>query len=104
MSTNNNIYLITGATGFIGSHLVKDLAEKGKNIKCLIRNSSPKAAVQFLSGLGVELVTGDLTDQKSLEEGMKGVSTIFHLGGGGRIDTPEDLCFRINPARSTLFG
>ncbi|MEA3439712.1 MAG: SDR family NAD(P)-dependent oxidoreductase [Chloroflexota bacterium] len=90
------VILITGATGFIGSHLAKDLAEKGESIKCLIRRSSPKAATQFLSGLGAELVTGDLTDEKSLEEAVKGVDTVFHLGGGGRMDTPEDVCFRIN--------
>jgi nucleoside-diphosphate-sugar epimerase len=96
MSTNSKKYLITGATGFIGSHLAKDLAEKGESIKCLVRRSSLKAAVQFLSGLGAELVTGDLTDEKSLGEAVKGVDTVFHLGGGGRIDTPEDVCFRIN--------
>jgi nucleoside-diphosphate-sugar epimerase len=96
MSTNSKKILITGATGFIGSHLAKDLAEKGERIKCLVRSSSPEAAVQFLSGLGAELVTGDLTNEKSLEQAVKGVDTVFHLGGGGRIDTPEDLCFRIN--------
>lgn len=96
MSTNSKQYLITGATGFIGSHLAKDLAEKGENIKCLVRPSSPKAAVQFLSGLGAELVTGDLTNGESLGEAVKGMDTIFHMGGGGRIDMSEDLCFRIN--------
>ena len=90
--------LITGATGFIGSHLAKDLAEKGESIKCLVRRSSPKAAVQFLSGLGAELITGDLTDEKSLGAAVKGVDTVFHLGGGGRMDTPEEVCYQINVA------
>ncbi len=92
----NELILITGATGFIGTHLAKDLTEKGENIKCLVRHSSPKAAVQFLSGLGAKLVIGDLTDKNSLGEAVKGVDTVFHLGGGGRMDTPEDICFRIN--------
>ncbi len=92
----NKLILITGATGFIGSHLAKDLMKKGESIECLVRRSSPKAAVQFLSGLGAELVIGDLTDKKSLGEAVKGVNTVFHLGGGGRMDMPEDVCFRIN--------
>ncbi len=96
MSTNNEKYLITGATGFIGSHLAKDLTERGVRIKCLVRPSSPKAAIQFLSGLGAELVYGDLTDEKSLGEAVRGVDTVFHLGGGGRVDMPEDVCFRMN--------
>jgi len=96
MSTNNEKYLITGATGFIGSHLAKDLAEKGARIKCLVRRSSSEASIKFLSGLGAELVYGDLTDEESLDEAVKGVGTIFHLGGGGRMDMPEEVCFRIN--------
>jgi nucleoside-diphosphate-sugar epimerase len=96
MSTNNKKYLITGATGFIGSHLAKDLAEKGMRLKCLVRHSSTKAAVQFLSGLGAELITGDLTNRESLGAAVKDVDTVLHLGGGGRIDMPEDVCFRIN--------
>ena len=96
MSTNNGKYLITGATGFIGSHLAKDLVEKGTKIKCFVRRSSPEAAIQFLRGLGAELVHGDLTDKDSLEEAVKGVVAVFHLGGGGRIDTPGDVCYKIN--------
>lgn len=96
MSTTDGKYLITGATGFIGSHLVKDLAEKAARMRCLVRRSSPEAATQFLRGLGAELVYGDLTDEKSLGEAVKGVDTVFHLGGGGRMDMPEDICFRIN--------
>lgn len=55
MSTTNKKYLITGATGFIGSHLAKDLVEKGARIKCLVRRSSPEGFIKFLSGLGAEL-------------------------------------------------
>lgn len=96
MSTNSKKYLITGATGFIGSHLAKDLAEKSKKIKCLVRHSSSATAVEFLNSLGVDLVYGDLTNAESLEAAVKDVDTVFHLGGGGRIDMPEDVCFRIN--------
>lgn len=96
MSTTNEKYLITGATGFIGSHLVKVLVEKEAKIKCLVRQSSPTNAIQFLSSLGVELVYGDLTDRESLGQTVEGVDTVFHLGGGGKMDTPEDVCHKIN--------
>lgn len=96
MSTTDEKYLITGATGFIGSHLAKDMIEKGNSIKCLVRRSSPKAAIQFLSRLGAELIYGDLTDEKSLDDAVRGVDSVYHLGGGGRMDMPEDVCFRIN--------
>lgn len=89
-------YLLTGATGFIGSHLAKDLVEKGARIKCLVRRSSPGTAIQFLRGLGAELAYGDLTDEKSLGDAVTGVDAILHLGGGGRADTPEDICHKIN--------
>ncbi|MCK4514776.1 MAG: SDR family NAD(P)-dependent oxidoreductase, partial [Spirochaetaceae bacterium] len=88
--------LITGATGFIGSHLAKDLVEKGARIKCLVRRSRPEAAVRFLGELGAELVTGDLTDGETLGQAVEDVDAVFHLGGGGRMDTPEDICHKIN--------
>ncbi len=94
--SNHAKYLLTGATGFIGSHLAKDLVEKGARIKCLVRRSSPEAAIQFLHRLGAELVYGDLTDSESLGEAATNVDVIFHLGGGGRADTPEDICHKIN--------
>ncbi|MBI3360043.1 MAG: SDR family NAD(P)-dependent oxidoreductase [Chloroflexi bacterium] len=88
--------LVTGATGFIGSHMAKSLAERGKRVRCLVRRSSPHAAVTFLSSLGAELVYGDLTDPESLRKAVESVNGVFHLGGGGRVDTSEDLCYRIN--------
>lgn len=47
MSMNNEKYLLTGATGFIGLHLAKDLVEKGARIRCLVRRSSPDASIKF---------------------------------------------------------
>jgi len=70
--------LITGATGFIGMHLVRSLVEEGKEVKCLIRETSDR---NKLEKLGVELVYGDLLDKGSLKEALKEVSIIYHLGG-----------------------
>ena len=70
---------ITGATGFIGSHLVKTLQEKNDcEIKCLVRKSSETETLQKCD---VELFFGDLLDKDSLQEGVKDCHVIYHLAG-----------------------
>ncbi len=91
-----NVILITGASGFIGSHLAKDLIEKGRKIRCLVRKTCSKASIDFLTDLGAELVYGDLTHRESLDIALAGVDTVFHLGGGGRVGMPDELCYEIN--------
>ncbi len=89
--------LITGATGFIGSHLATSLAERGQRTRCLVRGSSPPIALEYLRGLGAELVLGDLTDRRSLDVAVDGIATVFHLGGGGTVRMMlEDDFRRIN--------
>lgn len=61
--------LITGATGFVGIHLVKGPAETDHELRCLARETS---YIRELEELGAALVTGDVTDKSSLLEGMKG--------------------------------
>ncbi|MFQ6013816.1 MAG: complex I NDUFA9 subunit family protein [Anaerolineae bacterium] len=68
--------LVTGGTGFVGSHLVPRLIEGGKPVRCLVR-SLPRA--ERLRNLGAELVEGDVTNLESLPEGMTGVDTVIHL-------------------------
>lgn len=92
----NSGVLITGATGFIGLHLVKSLVEKKNDVKCLVRRSASKEALDYLGGQGAEVVYGDLLDRESLAEAVDGVETVFHLGGGGRVGMPEDVCRKIN--------
>lgn len=93
---SQNKILITGATGFIGSHLAKYLARKEDKIRCFVRHSSPKNSVEFLEGLGAELVYGDLTDQESLKNAVKNIDYVFHLGGGGRVGMPREIQCKIN--------
>ncbi len=92
----NDMILITGATGFIGTHLATALVEKGKKVRCLVRRSSPEAATVYLRSIGAELAQGDLTDSESLREALKGIETVFHVGGGGRLGMSEDICYAIN--------
>ena len=70
--------LVTGATGFIGKHLVKRLVEEGRDVICLVRETSD---TKSLERLGAELFFGDITDQKSVETAVEGVDLIFHLAG-----------------------
>lgn len=95
MNPNDRI-LITGATGFIGSHLAKNLVESGKDTRCLVRRSSSNVAIDYLSNLGVELVYGDLLDKEAIRKAINGINTIFHLGGGGTLGTPKDICYKMN--------
>jgi len=70
--------LLTGATGFLGGHLVKKLSEERMEVRCLIR---PSSAVQSLEGSGASLCEGDVTDVGSLKEATKGAKAIVHLVG-----------------------
>ena len=68
--------LITGATGFIGTHLVKRLAQTEHEVCCLIRKTSDTCE---LKKLGVTLITGDVVDKASTLEGMTGCDWVVHL-------------------------
>ncbi len=67
---------VTGATGFIGSHLVRRLVAEGHAVSCLVRRSSQ---IQVLQSLGVRLVYGDVNDRERLLAGMTGCDWLFHL-------------------------
>ncbi len=88
--------LITGATGFIGSHLATRLLAEGRRVRCMVRPPSPTVATTYLREAGADLVVGDLIDRGSLVEAMDGIATVFHLGGGGRLGMPEQVQRQIN--------
>ncbi len=68
--------LVTGATGFIGSHLVEELLRRGFEVRCLIRRTSD---TRFLETLGVELVPVDYQDPDSLAPAVANIDHVFHL-------------------------
>ena len=69
---------ITGATGFIGTQLVRRLAGTGHELHCLVRRTSD---VRELRGLGAVEVIGDVTDERSLLRGMTGCQWVINLAG-----------------------
>jgi nucleoside-diphosphate-sugar epimerase len=70
--------LITGASGFIGSHLVERLLDNGFEITCLTRNASRPG---WLEGLDISLIQGDCSDREFLYRNVHGYDYIFHLAG-----------------------
>jgi nucleoside-diphosphate-sugar epimerase len=79
--------LVTGGTGFIGSHLVDRLvAKQGCPVRCLVRRSSTAGSLPR----AVELAYGDLESGAGLTEAMRGVDTVFHLAGVTKARTAAD--------------
>lgn len=84
--------LVTGATGFIGFHLVKALVARGDGVTCLVRSSSSLDRIQ---PLGVQLAYGDVTDAASLPAAVAGKSVVYHVAGCTRALTRRQL-YRVN--------
>jgi len=83
MSWAGRRVLVTGAGGFIGSHLVELLLEAGAHVRAFVRYSSSGSVgnLRHLPGLpDVEVVASDLRDCDALRRAAIGVDTIFHLG------------------------
>ena len=73
---------LTGATGFLGSHVARVLADQGADLRLLVRTTSN---LKNLEGLKAETVTGDLRDASSLEKAMSGCDTVFHVAADYRL-------------------
>ena len=74
--------LVTGAAGFLGSHVTRQLVARGDDVRVLLRASSTNRAIADLS---LEYVTGDLRDPASLDRAMKGVKRVFHVAADYRL-------------------
>lgn len=74
--------LVTGATGFLGNHVARLLAERGERVRVLMR---PGSETGRLEGLPVELVAGDLRDAASLVRATEGVETVYHVAADYRL-------------------
>jgi len=74
--------LVTGATGFVGSHVARQLVGAGHAVRVLVR---PGSNVQSLADIAVERIDGDLRDAASIERAMKGVRQVFHVAADYRL-------------------
>ena len=73
--------LLTGASGFIGGHVLDALLEAGVDVRCLVRDSSPR---RNLDGKPVEIAVGDLRDAGSLKEATAGCDAVYHCAADYR--------------------
>jgi dihydroflavonol-4-reductase len=84
--------LVTGGTGFIGSHLAEEGRRRGAEVVVLGLTDRPeeRANAELLSGMGAEVLPGSITDPKLCREAMKGATHVFHLAvamrEGGKSD------------------
>jgi dihydroflavonol-4-reductase len=70
--------LVTGGTGFVGSHLVELLVSRGHEVTCLVRDPGN---IRWLKGQQVHLVEGDCRDRKSLASAVRNAETVYHVAG-----------------------
>jgi dihydroflavonol-4-reductase len=82
--------LITGASGFVGSAVVRQLLRAGHEVRALVR---PNTDRRNLAGLDVELITGDLKDRQSLDHALIGCNVLFHVAALYRlwVRRPDEL-------------
>ena len=86
--------LVTGATGFVGLHLVKELARRGDALRLLVREASNTAP---LEGIEWERATGDVTDRDTVRRAMKDVERVFHVAGTTSMRTRDRIrVFKVN--------
>ena len=78
--------LVTGSTGFVGSHLVEKLLEKNYAVRCLLR---PETKLEYINNLPVEMVNGSYSDMESLKSTVKDVDYVYHVGGATKSKTKE---------------
>jgi dihydroflavonol-4-reductase len=88
--------LVTGATGFIGWHLARQLLERGQQVRALVRDPTSSArALTELEGIdiGLEIVRGDLRDQDSLRSAVEGCGVVYHVAADYRLwaRRPEEM-------------
>lgn len=80
--------LVTGGTGFIGSHLMERLVQEGHQVSSVAKDRLNSV---FLESLNVELVLGDLNDGLDLDAMLEGVERIYHLAGAVRARSSKDF-------------
>lgn len=92
----SGLVLLTGATGFVGSHVAEALDDSGHALRCTVRASS---SLRWIEHLDVETVRADLRDEAALRSALEGVDRVVHVAGVTRAPSPE--LFRTVNAEAT---
>ena len=85
--------LVTGATGFVGSHVARALAARGDDVRVTVRATS---RLEPLKDLDVETVVADVTDRRAVRRALRGVSRVFHVAGSTNLRASADDLFQLN--------
>src|SRR4051812_49521979 len=85
--------LVTGATGFVGSHVARALVARGDDVRVTVRATSNLDA---LAGLDVRTTIADLTDRRAVRRALNDVSRVFHVAGSTNLRASEEALFEAN--------
>src|SRR5947209_4676128 len=85
--------LVTGATGFIGSHVVRLLVQRGDEVTVTVRSTS---RTDVLSALPVRTVRADVRDRRAARRAMRGIERVFHLAGTTSFAVRRQEMFALN--------
>jgi dihydroflavonol-4-reductase len=94
----DNLTLVTGATGFVGAAVARALAARGYPLRLLVRRGSPR---KHLAGLQAEYAEGDLNDLESLTRAVKDCRYVFHVAADYRIWVPDPEAMIATNVRAT---
>jgi dihydroflavonol-4-reductase len=84
--------LITGATGFIGSHVARLLVERGDEVRATVRQGTSRAA---LKDLELATVRADIRDRRAIRRAMRGIDRVFHVAGTTNLTLPREQTFAL---------
>src|SRR5688500_459147 len=87
--------LVAGATGFLGTEICRLLRGQDADVRALVRRTSAAEKVDQLRSLGVELVTGDLKDSRSLDAACQGIDTVISTASSTLSRQPDDSIQRV---------
>jgi dihydroflavonol-4-reductase len=85
--------LVTGAAGFIGSHVARALVERGDDVRLGVRERSK---LENVEGIDARHVTCDILDRRSVRRALRGVDRAFHVAGSTSLRAPAGELFRVN--------
>ncbi|MEA3120045.1 MAG: dihydroflavonol-4-reductase [Paraburkholderia sp.] len=85
-ATSRDLVLVTGASGFVGSAVARMALERGFAVRVLVRATSPRKNVESLDA---QVVIGDMRDEASMREALRGVRYLFHVAADYRLWAPD---------------